>query len=596
MPPLKKNVPAVIAAMTGLLLAAAAAAGFLPMASIARLMAPDHAISPQLSHLLASSQWSLALLLITTPLLSRLIPPKIPDLTSHPRLPWLTASIAFLGALVAELALFDAIPHVTDAVSHWFQARIFAAGHIYARVPPCHECFYQDNLIMSPDGKWHTKYFPGNALWIAPFMKLHAPWLALPLLFAAATASLHKIVRRLYDAPTALIAALLFASSPMNILLAASYMSHLTFVCFAVIALALALDAQGNPRRLLAAGTAAGLAFITRPQDCLPLALAALPAAVKFRGRLRREKLTARLIPFAAGVGLPLLFLAGWNKVLYNSIAATGYNIGSHHVRSLTPLIHDSLGFTQDFTPHVAVQHAVWTLLRFNKALFGWPTSFFFIPLALAVSTMTAADLACWIGPAAVLGMYFFFPYYGFEYEARYYAPAVPFLAVLSARGITAAARLLSRPERSRRDPLPADSPALPFLGALLLVFFAHALVFYWPKYLVPRYAGAYESVSPVIKREVSRRNLHNAVVLVPSAGKEHFRYASGFVYNDPGLAADVIYARDIPQYRPCLADAFSGRALKRFTPSPDWNSGRLDDVPVFTRKPRPRASRSGPP
>ncbi len=108
----------------------------------------------------------------------------------------------------------------------------------------------------------------------------------------------------------------------------------------------------------------------------------------------------------------------------------------------------------------------------------------------------------------------------------------------------------------------------------LLASFVLHGFFYYWPVYLWPRYAQDYEQVSPTPHLEAIREDLHNALILLPSSDANAFRYSSGFIYNDPFLSNDVIYARDLGKDNECLFEAFPGRQIYQFIPGPDWQTG----------------------
>lgn len=551
----------------GLLLACAAAAGFYPVATGARLLSPDGAIESGTAALMHGSQHALAALLLLAALLPGALARRWCDalaaMERHPaRWPY-GAAAAALAWTVQEF-LFDGMPHITDATSHWFQARILAAGHLAAPLPACYEFFAQHNVIMSPEGLWHTKYFPGQAAFLALGALARLPSLVMPAGWGLATIAATALTERAFDRATARWAALLLALSPIGALLAGSFMSHSTFVLFSALALwfaATAIDRAREGRRAFAwwmgAGACAGWAALTRPQDLVtPLALVA--GYLVFAKDAWRAAL--RAIPGAAlGAALPAACLVGWNVALYGSPLASGYHFGSSG--SLTPVIQDAFGLTAAHTPAKAAVQTAWSLLRLNSALFGWPGGLLLAAMTL-LRRWDRRDATLLAAAAAPVALYFFFPYYSAELEARYYAPAVPLLAILAARGLR---RIDAGPRR--------------WAAVAALVLTAHAAIHYWPSYLVPRYARDYEEAGPGLHRAAEAAGLRDALVLVPDARYDQFRYSSGFVFNDPWLRGDVIYARDLGRDYDCLREAHPARRLYRFIPESDWSGGRFEPV-----------------
>ncbi|HMP74778.1 MAG TPA: glycosyltransferase family 39 protein [Kiritimatiellia bacterium] len=474
-----------------------------------------------------------------------------------------------LAALV-QYACFEGVPHVTDATSHLFQARIFAEGQLAAPLPPCYESFHQHNVVMNPNGTWHTKYFPGQALWLAPGVAIGLDGLMMPLGWLLCVWAFMRLVERLHDKRLALGAGALLALSPMGLLLAGSFMSHTTFLMFSLLAGAALVEAWSRRDRAarpwFLAGLFAGLALITRPQDMVAW-LGPMLALACLHPRTAAQRI-GRGLPWATlGVAIPLGGLLLWNMAHYGALTSGGYNF-SRSI-SLTPIIQDSLGFGDRHTPRVALYFTLQTLWRFNQALFGWPLSFLFIPLAF-FSDRKAWNVAALLSCAAVVLLYALFPYQGLEYEARYFTPALPFLAYLTARGTRTALAMTRNTNRWH---------GLPEL--LLAAFIAHSAFFYVPSHIWPKYSKDYEQVSRVLETSASVSGLSNAVVLVPSDYPHDFRYSSGFILNDPWLRNDIIYARDRAHAYGCLADAFPTRSLHRFVPDEDWRKGRFEPVPL---------------
>jgi hypothetical protein len=142
----------------------------------------------------------------------------------------------------------------------------------------------------------------------------------------------------------------------------------------------------------------------------------------------------------------------------------------------------------------------------------------------------------------------------------------------LVVRGVTALADRLQC-----RFGLSSDAVVAGLLAALTL----HALVFYWPSYLWPTFSRDYEQASPVVRNVAEREEPGKALILIDTSGANTFRYSSGFMWNDPLLTNEVIYARDLgDEKNECLKSAFHDRTIYRFMPNADWSDGHL--VPVW--------------
>ena len=537
------------------------------LAWLARAASSDGQLGDHLQGLLTASQSILGALLLVVPPLAwmgrRTVDAGFAWILrqSDRRLALALGAAAALGAWSVQGALFGHLPHITDAISHTFQARIFAGGDLWAPAPPTPAAFAQYNLVISPEGKWFTKYAPGHALLLAPGAALGLEHLVLPLAWGATVALFFVAVVRFQPRGESLLAAALLAGSPLGLLTAASFMSHTTFLFFCTAAFCLGtrgLEAPGRAvGRSLGAGALAGWAALSRPQD--------VPAAALFVGLLilivpssARRAVLGRLPWILLGAVPAAAALLAWNQALYGSPLASGYNFGQ--LESYSPVIRDRMGFSAEYPVAQAVRQAAWTLLRFNKALWGWPSSLLLLPLAFLTPGTRRTGLVLLAPVVGTVLLYATFPYYGLELEARYYTFGLPFRALLTARAVRALA-----------DRVPALRRAA-FLAALLGICALHALCFYWPRQLWPTYAGAYEYMRPGLDQAVAEARLARALVLVGSGDPNDLSYSSGFVHNTPRLDGDVIYARDLPEQRSALRAAFPHRTFHRAR----WAEGRF--------------------
>ena len=538
-------------------------AGIFPWVWLAARFADSDGLSTAYAGLIRTSQWSLALALLAGGAWTELWPVATRSLrrpgAGTPSVPLsrIIALAGFTGAALVQWLFFDNIPHITDATSHWFQSRIFATGHLSAAIPPCPNAFFQHNVIMGSGGQWHTKYFPGQALWL--FWPLRT--LAMPLAFALFLAGAQRVASRFFDPAVAHATAGLLALSPLMLLLSASFMSHTTLLMWMTLGWASLLAALDSPRTSTRAGAAAaagfcgGMGVLTRPQDALLFGLFALGVTLpRLRQQMSRLAVIAPGLLF--GAAFPLLFLLCWNWNLYGHLLASGYNFSGAEPVSKTPIIRDTLGFSGDFTGARALLQTFWVGLRLNQALLGWPAALPLLLPALALPSVRRKNWLLLLGAVWLYLPYFFFHYYGFELESRYCASLAPLLALMIARTLVAGFRSLSPAGAARRA-----------LAAWITAFVFYAGAYYWPVYLFPRYAANYEETTAGIHRAALAAGLKTpALVLLPDDG---FGYSSGFIHNDPELRAPILYARDLPGERTCLREAFPDRRLYRFIPDP---------------------------
>lgn len=460
--------------------------------------------------------------------------------------------VAGLLCLAVQALVFQNQPHITDATSHVFQAKLFALGQLTARVPECFPAFSQHNVVMNIHGGWHTKYFPGQAAWLAPGFALGAPWLMMPLGWAITTWAFSRLIENHFSVHEQSFALILFTLSPLGLLVSASYMSHTTFLMWMLLAFVGWSEGLRSQNRsqpwFMAAGLFAGFAALTRPQDMVP-AMAGGVTAFLFLPMAQRVKTIRFTILAILGGMTSLALLLFWNEQVYGSWFSSGYNFGSSH--SMTPIIQDSLGFTNGHTPAKAWQYLSRALFRFDTALIGWPTC---LPLLLVPFVRWPREAKHWVCGSVLIataGLYALFPYDGFELEARYYTPMIPAAILLIASSLAGWTQS-TRPEWRR-------------IGQIIIlsgVFYAGLLV--WPHSVWPKYAHAYEQVD-VRVYQLAQEVIpppRKALILMKEDRQNDFFFSSGFIHNDPELTNRLLFARYIPSQIPCLVQSFPDRSL----------------------------------
>jgi 4-amino-4-deoxy-L-arabinose transferase-like glycosyltransferase len=276
--------------------------------------------------------------------------------------------LALLAAARVATDVFDRVPHLEDEVAYLFQARTIAAGRLVAPAPARPE-FFEMPFVVVRDGQWFGKYPPGYPAVLALGVLAGQPWLVNPLLGALAVGLVYLLGRRLYGAPTGLLAAVLAVASPFFLLQAGSSMSHVACLVWALAFLLLFERArQGSPAAALLAGGALGALFLSRPLTAvgvgLPCALWAALDILQARRRLPDYLPTLLgLLPFVASL------------LAYN-LQTTGDPLRSAYELWWS---FDRWGFGEGIGPgggHTLEQglaNARFNLARLADYLFGWP-------------------------------------------------------------------------------------------------------------------------------------------------------------------------------------------------------------------------------
>lgn len=553
------------AVAVGAVLVAGAATGWSWMEGLVALVRPGEPLSAAMEAYYRQGQVVMGLSLVVAGLCVPLLVERLKRRTCHVSRGGLLGTLVAVSltlTLWAQGRLFENLPHVTDAISHDFQARVVREGRIAAPAPPCPDAFFQHHVLITRDGKWFSKYTPGHPLLLAAGYAMRIPWLPVALCHALTVVALFFLVARHYDEHTARGVALLHAISPMATLLGASFMSHSTFLFLAVSGAALltrAYDAEASgqspARRRLWAGLSGftwGWALITRPHEAVIAAAMVVAAlSIAFRGPFRRVwNVGWRCVP---GLLPPLLLMLLWNHAQYGVWFAAGYGLTQDP--ALHRIYQASFGLHDGFTLRDALRLLANTAYRFDRAMLGWPFTILFCLPILLRSRLDRRDAICVVAALLHMAVYFFYDYYGMEYEARYYANLMPLAFVLLVRSALVCAR---------RFPI-----GVPILFAALT---AHSAFHFWPRYVLPTYGNAYEEVSRRPQEAVDRllQELDREtklLVLMESSPLHRFVYSNGFLRNDPLLEQRVIYARYQEETAACLRNRFPDRAVYLMAP-----------------------------
>jgi len=536
---------------------------------------------------------------------------------------WPWAAAAALAAIAFSVTLYlnywvgEGIPHVPDEISYLFQARIFASGHVTAPRPPVEESFdfFNPPLIAAIDDGWLSVYPFAHSLVLAPGVAFGIEWIIPPLVGAGCVVLIFLLARRLYNAQTGVLAALLLAASPFFMMTASNFMSHNTAAFFLLASLTCIAYADRKPLLLSAlAGIAFGLLFNTRPLTAVvlmpPFGVLLLSQIIPRDQRIAEVK---KIAAFAAG-GL-IMFGA---FMLYNW-ATVGEPLTTATQRVST----DVIGFGGSHSVTAGITNDQTQLVYLRLVANGWPSwlGLFLVMSPFVLGTGRKWDwlfLACVV---AIFGAYTAFYAPGIMHGPRYWYESLPLLVLLTARGADRLAALLADASARWRGSLFGGSPAAPRAAAVIAVYGFLAVMSVtaandwlrgdggrWFADAVPNNAEAlrdFNGANDNLAQALEDADLDNALVLVEPCA--HWQcYGTVFLRNSPWLDGDVILARDLPQRNPALFARFPDRrvyiatystpgvrpygssAAEDGAPEPEATPPRADEIPSPTPFPTP--------
>jgi hypothetical protein len=491
----------------------------------------------------------------------------------------LIAALVIFGLCVHVMwEYYRRVPHLPDEGAYMHQANLFAAGKIMQAIPPVKQAFYfwDPNFLYEYGSQWVSIYPFGHSLTLAPSALLGVMWMFPPLLGACCVVLLYMVGRRLYDARTGAVAALLLAFSPFFLMQSASFMSHTTWLFYILLSFYFLIDRQ-HPLAGLAAGLCFGLALNTRPTESAMLVPAwGLLLLVYLIPRAGRRRGIPYVAAFALGGALTVLASLGYN------VATTGDPL----VSAYTDWDYGgaTLGYKDGFTFDVGLRNEQALMMAFVLVLSNWPTwvglTFFALPFLLG--TRNAWDYFCLLCTLLVISVYVLYQWSGIYEGPRYWYQALPFVFLLTGRGAEMAARLIGEVATAIRERLTGRRPEAHRAGLFVVYGFVLALVVYgsgswlfktntaWEESDAPQVQNTLDSVKDLYKFddrliEIEKKlRLQNALVLVTTCGEfESWGcYATVFLKNTVDYDGRIVWARFDPDLNERTIAAFPGRTV----------------------------------
>lgn len=354
----------------------------------------------------------------------------------------LVASFLFVAWTAA--VQYHGEPHIFDASAYFFAAKMYALGHLSVPLPPAVDHF-PGPFMLQYKGQWFGQYAPGTALTLVPGIWLGVPWLVEPLLGTCALFGIGLIAARLYNRNVGSLAVILGTLSPFYTYLAASYLSHTVALFYFVWGLwALLRFAQGKATWNIAlAAILFGMAGLTRDLVALLFVAVMLPGIVLLSWRSVYKERMRWLWGGTIFFTIALLFVCisfGFNALLTGNIFLTPRSLffaGDHW--GFGP----GVGFYGQHTLAAGFLNLDQLLTILAIDLFGWPfyLSFVFLVMPFLTRKAVSTDWLLLIAAVIMTSAYIGYFYHGIYLGPRYLYETLPFLLLLTARGIATLAQ-----------------------------------------------------------------------------------------------------------------------------------------------------------
>lgn len=474
---------------------------------------------------------------------------------------WLFPLLFFAVSAWIGVFLYQKTPLMQDTSAYLFQAKIFAAGKLYAPAPALPEFFTaRGEMLAMKDGRWFQIFSPGFPLLLSAFVLLHLEWFVCPLLGALTLAMWMREAQRTGSSSTAILFGVLFLLSPFVLLMSSTVAVHNPelFLSSAIILLSIRQSEESTLRRSVLLAVLMAAAALTRGFSILPFLAPVLAVSqwTQFRKGIWRD---AVLIGLGFMIGAALL--AFYQKEITGSPWIPGYLVkyNNYHYGfgpNLEGMVH---------TPLRGLENTSNEILGLNFRLTGWPTGWlpFVISFVITTRRFRKWDIVLALSCVALLGFYYFFVIQDLVLGPRFMYLTAPILLLFLCRSFE------EWEDESQKDP--GITPAMVICS--LVLFIPLGLV---DSIAIYRPLG---NQAVFLKSEVEKLAPAKSIVLLD-------RRSRNFVnWNDPFLNGPVLFCLDLgaknsalfaayPDYQARYFRLTSGSGFGEFSyhmePSPD--------------------------
>jgi hypothetical protein len=480
-------------------------------------------------------------------------------------------------------------PNYHDEYAYLFQAWTYLDGRFAYPADELSPAFDQVHVLN--DAVFASRYFPGTALWLTPFLAFGHPIVAMWTAHGVATGFLALTAAR-FSRLAGLLTALLVGTAPGMIVFSDALLSTMpTMMALAAFLWAWFGACERPSKRVAAvAGVAIGFAFLCRPLTAsgigFPFAIYSLLRVWRPRSTGERRSIVSMMIGFlAVAAVLPL-----WGWATIGAVRETPYDV---YTRTRTPshvygfynvergrsrksevVFHPYDSWATNLLP----EHA-WPTVneRIDNALREGAGGRLFagLLLVLSLASLRGRDdriALLWLG---ILGLvlayaaYWFVGVYGFGYLAE----ALPFALMIAA---STAAWLDERRSRDGLVPFP------PIWSILILLRVLSNVGDVIPRNFDPGADAQFarREKKQVVDRENAALRAEGRPLLVLIAADPKTAVHSTLVNNHPRLDGPIVRAWERPELLDALLARYSDRAVYRleyrgFAQGFEWNRVR---------------------
>jgi hypothetical protein len=477
---------------------------------------------------------------------------------------WICAGclLAFMIAAIIRINVLQNSPLTDDEASYKYMGELLAAGRLTGE---SHDFkLFFDNIFMINDGRVYSHFFIGWPLFMVPGVWFGVPGFINSLYSALTVIPLYSVFRRLIGNEYAKLGILIYLSSPMLMVSAATALSQTT--CFLMLTTLIwsylrSIDENAPFWTHSLVATFFGLAFFIRPLSTLGVGL---PVMVLWLFSLRDSNDKNKSLLW---FGLPAIVLAAAffyvNYAQNGSILKTAYykyiEYSQENQFRFSIWSEESVnrGLFRDFSVVSSIAASAIAFVRLHFAAFGWPFIVF-----LCFARLRNAKL----GWSALIGFFLvniFTMDSGFDsYGPVHYFEAILPLMILVLAGTKGLSDSLSRLDEKRI----CSRKLKPFAVSLCLAMITVSCFGYVPVRLGTLYKMCKNISIP--SHLIEEKGIENVVVFAtrPFVDQRAIAPTRHFVFfrpnSDPDFEDSIIWANHISIERDknLISEAFPER------------------------------------
>jgi hypothetical protein len=360
------------------------------------------------------------------------------------------ALVICLGVLLVSgfvsISVYGSIPHIEDEMAFVWQARLLVRGHLSIPSPQPNPSSFLVPFVVDYHGLRFSKYPPGWPVVLAFGEWLNIRPLVNPLITSLAFWLIYRLIKKIIDEKTALLAVALGAVSPFVLVNAGSLLSHPWSLLLTVIFTTSWLDGfsvenQALPPQFsrwlptLTSAISLGLLTLTRPWTAVAVSIPFIFHALFLLFRRGNPAVFSRLVAFCAVAGSISALYFVWQYALTGSFLTNPYTLWWPY---------DRIGFGPGiglqpggYQPVFAKANTLASLYTANTDLFGWPAiSLLFLPFGCIA---LIKSLRAWLINFTLVSLIAAYALYWTHtqvYGPRYYFEALPAMLLLTAAGM----------------------------------------------------------------------------------------------------------------------------------------------------------------